>query len=98
MIDNEIKAPETLSRWDGVQPDMVEMFEEADAHGVWFQYLDRELWFSPHELAAHQRAGSMRGGKALFRLRDPLCRLKELQNNVARAQLDLKEFVARMTT
>ncbi len=94
---NEIKAPETQEdRWRGVQPGMQEMFEEADAHGVWFHCVYQNLWFSPDELAAHQRAGSMRWGIANFKLRDPMFRLEQLQNEVLAAQRLLEKFVARM--
>ncbi len=94
---SDIKAPETQEdRWRGVQADMKEMFEEANSFGVWFYCYSQQLWFSPDELAAHQRVGSFRWGSGSFKLRDPTSRLAELQSNVEKAQLDLEKFVARM--
>ncbi|MFB3133792.1 MAG: hypothetical protein ACE10K_14840 [Rhodothermales bacterium] len=92
----EIEAPETRNRWEGVQPEMVEMFEEADAHSVWFHAVYQNIWFTPDELAAHQRAGTFRWGIANFKLRDPRSRLEQLQNEVLAAQRLLEKFVARM--
>ena len=85
----------TASPFDGVRPDMLLMFKEAQQKGLWFfaDYIGQ--WWSPEELAIEQRAG-LDWVKSEFQLRDPMERLAELQKIVGDEQERLERFVARL--
>lgn len=75
---------------------MEQLFEEAEANGLWFFTAYQQLWFSPAELKAEREAGRFRWGPENWQLRNPLEGLEQLQREVEKAQHDLESFEERM--
>ncbi len=75
--DPQMETTTTPNPFEGVKPEMLDMFEEAQQKGLWFFCHYGRLWWSPYELAAKHREGQFRWSRKSFKLRDPVERLPE---------------------
>lgn len=57
---------------DPVSISMRPLFEQARREGKWLYTSYQQLWFSPDQLEAEQRAGRFRWGACNWELRDPM--------------------------
>lgn len=65
---------------------MAPLFKQARTEGKWFFSSYQQLWFSPDELEATQRAGRFRWGPDNWRLRDPTEYLAESKRTLDAAR------------
>ena len=82
-----------MSGYDPAQdPKMIAMFKEARALGKWFHCYYQDLWFSPDELEAENRAGRFRWGHHNWTLEDPKDLLVQAEEDLKAAQERLAEL------
>jgi len=62
------------------------LIDEARKNGKWLWSSYQDLWFSPDDLEAENRAGRFRWGVVNWKLRDPQERLTEAQERTRRAR------------
>lgn len=77
-------------------PPLAPLIEQARRERKWLFCSYQELWFSPDELAAQNRAGSFRWGPVNWQLRDPAERLTELAAQIGSAVAAYERFAGRV--
>lgn len=81
-----------------IREDMIEMFREARAKGLWFYTHYQNLWFSPDELESNQKDGLFRWGPTNWQLRDPQECEQDLRAKIADAEAALELFKKKIGT
>ena len=76
--------------------ELVPMFAKARAEGLWFYCKYQDIWFSPSELKAENDKGRFILGSVNWTLRDPIERLKQLNNLIISTEAEKKRFEGRM--
>ena len=88
-----IMYPET---WDQAPRDELDaMFVRARAENLWFFHggLSGPLWFSPDELQTAQEKGNFIWGAVNWRLRSPLERVVQIDEEIQKLQRERDHFV-----
>lgn len=83
---------------NAIDDSLAPLFKEAREKGLWFYSWYAELWFSPDELEAANKAGTFRWGAVNWRLRDPAERVNQLRDKIRQAQAELEQFERRLVS
>lgn len=69
-----------------------DLFEKARKDGLWFHCSYQDLWFTPDQLEAEQKAGRFRWGRVNWTLRDPHERLEQAHHRRDAAQSEVNRI------
>lgn len=76
--------------------EMEPLIERAKKEGKWLWCRYQDLWFSPGELEKNMAEGRFRWGPVNWELRDPLEKIRNIENEIEGKKQTLEELKQRM--
>lgn len=89
----------STERTEMILKELEPLFKRARVEGLWFWTSYQDLWFSPDDLEERQREGRFIWGAVNWKLRDPMERLKEMEEKAkgaARAAIGFATCLGRV--
>jgi hypothetical protein len=83
---------------DPVSISMKPLFDQARREGKWLYTSYQQLWFSPDQLEAEQRAGRFRWGACNWELRDPMDQVVAAKRTLDAAQAAYNRILLDVTS